>query len=316
MWIDDLKYPEQFEEFLKRTLELNSTFELKSKVMPMDIIHVVIKGYNDNPISRRLLGNEQILEDITSRCYIKNNFKKYKQIYIVNEALRRRLTQTTGIESISTEIMSNLPCDFLFLQLQYNCDVIAKGQKLEGCFVAREKYSNKSIENELLVLILKLENGYIPLKLKMGQTIQDSIEEVWSKENVLDDERKELQKVFYDLLQVVIYMCSVNPDIKKVRKGTQRSNSKAKKKEKSTNYFELGYVIGATLGATKYVYESDNIKETSKGIQKRTHFRRPHWATYHVGKGRTETIVKWIDTILVNGKGNEDGLDITVHKIK
>ena len=314
MWIDDLKYPEQFEDVLRRTLELNPTFEIKSKVMPMDIIHVVISGYNDNPMSRRLLGNEQILENITSRCYIKNNFKKYKQIYLVNEAFRKKLTQTAGLESISTEMLYNLPYDFFYLQLQYNSNVIVKREKLEGCFVAREKYSNKFIENEFLVLVLKLEHGYVPLKLKMGQTVQDSIEEVWSKENVLDNERKELQKVFYDLLQIVIYMCSVNPDIKKVRKsGTQKKN---KKKEKPIDYFELGYILGATFGATKYVYEDDSSVETVKDTQKRIHFRRPHWATYHVGKGRTETIVKWIDTILVNGKGNEDELDVIVHKIK
>ena len=60
---------------------------------------------------------------------------------------------------------------------------------------------------------------------------------------------------------------------------------------------------------------SENEKEIEKSSSKRTHFRRPHWATYHVGKGRTETIVKWLDTILVNTK-NENGLEITVHKIK
>ena len=134
--------------------------------MPMDIIHVVISGYNDNPMSRRLLGNEQILENITSRCYIKNNFKKYKQIYLVNEAFRKKLTQTAGLESISTEMLYNLPYDFFYLQLQYNSNVIVKREKLEGCFVAREKYSNKFIENEFLVLVLKLEHGYVPLKLK------------------------------------------------------------------------------------------------------------------------------------------------------
>lgn len=74
MWIDDLKYPEHFEDVLKRTLELNPTLELKSKVIPMDVVQVVINGYNNNSISRKLLGNEKILEDITSRCYIKSNF--------------------------------------------------------------------------------------------------------------------------------------------------------------------------------------------------------------------------------------------------
>ena len=107
MWIDDLKYPEHFEDVLKRTLELNPTLELKSKVMPMDVVQVVINGYNDNPVSRKLLGNEKILEDITSRCYIKNNFKKYKQIYLVNEVLRKRLAQTIS------KILHNRYIDFV-----------------------------------------------------------------------------------------------------------------------------------------------------------------------------------------------------------
>lgn len=316
MWIDDLKYPEHFEDVLKRTLELNPTLELKSKVMPMDVVQVVINGYNDNPVSRKLLGNEKILEDITSRCYIKSNFKKYKQIYLVNETLRKRLAQTIGLESVSTEIIEKLPCDFFYLQLQYNSDVIAKGQKVEGCFVSREQFSNNNTEHENLVLVLKLENGYVPLKLEIGQIIQDSIEKIWSKENVLNDERVEMRKIFSDLLQIVVYMCSIESDIKKVRKGGVQKN-KGKKKVKENSYFELGYVIGATLGATRYVYEDSNSneKEIEKSSSKRTHFRKPHWATYHVGKGRTETIVKWLDTILVNAK-NEDGLEITVHKIK
>jgi hypothetical protein len=45
---------------------------------------------------------------------------------------------------------------------------------------------------------------------------------------------------------------------------------------------------------------NNNFTSTGNGQPKAPHLRRAHKHTYRVGKGRKQTIVKWIDTIEVN----------------
>lgn len=322
MWIENLKYPTNYELILKETLIKNAdikSFETLNKIIPFDIAYIIINGYNNNPQSRAFLKSTNTLDDTICECYIKNNFSKYKQIYLLSEPLRKRLAQTKGLDTISMEILNKLPYDFFYIELDMNNDIVIKNQKLQGFIVSKETFNNDNVAHNNLVLILKLENTYIPLKIKMHETVEQSIKSLWSSEDMSTEEKEKSSKIFHDLLQVVVYMCSIKPDIKKSRRGTQlKSKSKNKsKKEKPIIYNEIGFTIGTTLGATKYVYENntpiDTISKTN--TKKAPHIRKPHWHTYKTGKGRSEISVKWLDAMFINAT-DENDINITIHKMK
>ena len=326
MWIENLKYPINYELVLKETISKSAeikSFETLNRIIPFDIVYIIINAYNNNSQSRSFLKSTNTLDDDICECYIKNNFSRYKQIYLLNESLRKRLFQTKGLDTISMEILNKLPYDFFYVELAMNSNLMIKNQKVQGFIVSKEMFTNDNSTHNNLVLILKLETGYMPLKIKMCETIEQSINSLWSIEDISNKEKEEYIKIFHDILQVVVYMCSINPDIKKSRRGIQVKNkfkNKSKKSEKPITYNEIGFKLGATLGATKYIYDDENndvINTTSKTkkSKKVPHIRKPHWHTYRVGKNRTDISIKWLDAMFINAT-DENDVSITIHKMK
>ncbi len=53
----------------------------------------------------------------------------------------------------------------------------------------------------------------------------------------------------------------------------------------------------------RYIRESDSAKKTAEGARAsiRAHWRRGHWHSYLVNKGRTDRVVKWVRPVYVRG---------------
>lgn len=103
-------------------------------------------------------------------------------------------------------------------------------------------------------------------------------------------------------------------------------------KPKPTNSFkevqihEVGVKYGKTIKKflqeeKKKNHKKENeieikiIKEGNKRKSPRIHYRSAHWQRYRTGKGRVNTVTKWIEPVFV-GAGNKKNIDVVIHKVQ
>lgn len=317
-WIETLPIPNNYLEIRNLVLEANSKLHCESKEV-LAISQHIGRQYQKYNIMSVFKDYNYTFEDAVLGWYIKRRFSQYKQIYVVNCELYSELKKTTGVETVNSTIISKLPIDSFYLDLnQCNLKLSSK-EIIEGAFISVDEFNLDNAENQELNIILKVSsstsNFYfvsasLPTKEEASLTEQT---EHWASNAISE----ELRKHFKDILQLVLYLCSDDIDIvrrpKKVCKTS--SSSSKKRREKQIAIFDLGYRIGNDLKKSRIAYEEEVNNQTHrKGSSKIPHVRRPHWCLYHVGKGRTETVLKWINLIIVNNDKAE--LIPTIHKIK
>ncbi len=118
----------------------------------------------------------------------------------------------------------------------------------------------------------------------------------------IDREAKE----FESFIALVLYLCTKNADIEYKNKVPPKPIIKWSKKhgqqiiapEKSRNW-NVGVRIGAALRHAQQVIRPVNHTGGTHA-QPIPHVRTSHWHIYKTGKGRTNSILKWLPPILVN----------------
>lgn len=255
-----------------------------------------------------------------SKWYCQYRFQKYKQVFVMNKFLYDRLIQTQGTNKLTFEVLEKLPYSDFYIDLSscFKSDV-------HGAFISVEEFEVEKEPELRMNIILDIYNMLIPLTLDLlhDKSIPESISKNLTVENIDKKIIRFLIEIYSNIMMIILYLCCEKKDV--VKLGTHKSNKAKRKnkiKKKETTINQVGYVIGKTYSNINVKYEYTNETETmpletvtGSGTKKSPHFRQPHWQTYHVGKGRSESVLRWIDMIYVNGNEAEEK-PVTVHKMK
>jgi hypothetical protein len=113
-------------------------------------------------------------------------------------------------------------------------------------------------------------------------------------------------KEFEPFIALIVYLCTKNAEIeyknkvppKPIIKWSKKHGQQIVAPEKSRN-LNVGVRIGAALRHAQQVIRSVNHTDGTHA-QPLPHVRTSHWHIYKTGKGRINSILKWLPPILVN----------------
>lgn len=146
---------------------------------------------------------------------------------------------------------------------------------------------------------------------------------------VLDEVTKLKLHLVSKMLQLVLYICAENAEIKQdevQNKIWKRPNSPKSIKDKFWEVEKLncGETISQQIRLLEahpnYVYYNSINKNEKSGTPKTPHVRRGHWHPFWTGsekEGNRELVLKWQPPLLVNEEKTKDLMKIvTINKIK
>jgi hypothetical protein len=240
-----------------------------------------------------------------------------------------------------TPLEGNIPTDMLF-HFPVWCPYIEtpgfkytfNNRNILGFFVYLNIRTDLNLNNPSLRFLLHLDDKttatYV---INIEQTIDESIKrDAQTSLNYkrmcehlsAEDEASYLSRVECEckkdrlfisaLLNIVLYLCAKNSDI---RESSTNSPSTSKPKSKREDppdstrnhplIYEVGYRIGARVGRKdKPLTQTQEERKERKGRAVRPHVRQAHW--HHFWKGskkdpeRRELVHKWLCPILVRGR--------------
>lgn len=119
------------------------------------------------------------------------------------------------------------------------------------------------------------------------------------------------------VIQLAMYISTTNKDMaeNEETKKTYRPEKKLQNKFSAVRKWDVGYIVGKTFRRNKEGHRhSQGYVLDYKRKSPIPHMRRGHFRLFHVGTGRQDTAIKWIDPVFVNGNP-KDNLPI-VHKVR
>lgn len=170
------------------------------------------------------------------------------------------------------------------------------------------------------------------LRIPLGDwTLEQALSScgVLTNEVVGKTSAKEMASKLMPLLGFVLYLCAANANIRS--KTTHQPYKAAPKRlfwgkhdiPHSPRVWEVGERQGAPvrlLQEPAITVASDPAAPSDPavggGTPKRPHWRRAHWQSYWVGKGRTELQLKWLEPILVKGDLLTSSLPAVTHAVQ
>ena len=251
-----------------------------------------------------------------------------KQVYRFNMELELALYQQAGDDQIPVEILKSLP----YPAFIWNLRICRKTSHVVFVYYDMDQYGN-----DVLKFLVLCRNGQEVavrgFELTEGKTLRECIAEVLKKRyqrECVDDKVREHMELAEKMLQLVLYICSVNADIQSADpkpSGTLRRIEDIKDCYREIRKWDVGMRM-----------VSQNRRRTEKHIKKTKqqsgrsnyepvvhyrlapHVRRGHWHTYWTGKkdgsAKRKLILKWIPFTYVNvGKLEELPTVVNVMKI-
>lgn len=236
-----------------------------------------------------------------------------KQVYRFNMELELALYQQAGDDQIPVEILKSLPYPCVYMESPN-----LQEDQYHGFFVY---YDMDQYGNDVLKFLVLCRNGQEVavrgFELTEGKTLRECIAEVLKKRyqrECVDDKVREHMELAEKMLQLVLYICSVNADIQSADpkpSGTLRRIEDIKDCYREIRKWDVGMRM-----------VSQNRRRTEKHIKKTKqqsgrsnyepvvhyrlapHVRRGHWHTYWTGKKdgseKRKLILKWIPFTYVN----------------
>lgn len=273
-------------------------------------------------------------------------WRLHKQIFTFDEELERILLDQADEElQIPIEILNNLPYSCIYIKLH--------DLEYDGFFVHFESDVNDGTFELRFLICEKNPDASplpLPLHLKAGYTLQDSINETVKKAsdnatnfksmflNMMNGYHKELTEKSAAFLQLVLYICAENKEVeedaeqKRIYKKPQNSQyikDKYREVQKFTCGKEIGNIVRKVFSQKKSKLKSqntENILETAsennrtykKGTMKSPHSRRGHWHHFWTGKrdsSERKLILKWLPPTFINMESVTDEQVVTTNMI-
>lgn len=300
--------------------------------------------FNDAVLSERNLNNiakwgysdvkkdfRRIITDVRDFLVmnpILEKWSKNKQVYKIDKDFANILISTEKL-NIYKNILLHLPYNAFYIDLSD-----AKVPDVEG------EYVYVYNEGDLFCIVIYILTSdqvvfshYVFLNLVNDEPFEvekseeksnwDVLTEVdkfaCHERNYLNNDRPSLSML---ALQLLMYIGSNEPDIEEspVSKSTYSPECANKLTYKSIRTWDVGIRYGASLRLFRKKIEKE-AKEKDENSEVKTitrnaprpHMRCAHWQRYHVGKGRVETVLKWIPPVMVLGSTE---MPLTIHCIK
>lgn len=217
--------------------------------------------------------------------------------------------QTKGIYKIDEEVITHLvetdmgkkplPFELLYKMPEWAIFIPYGRQNIEGFLFSIDWFDlpdrEVTYKEELRITTFFEEGDPLPIYVPFisGCGLQDAITKGLHDAGVNYDGSvfEPIFRIANIGLNLLLYICSKNADIKHRLKRKPRSKrNKSVKPSKSVVNFNVGYRRGSDIQNT----EGAASRGTGKGNQKAAHWRRAHWHTYRVGKGRKERVLYWM----------------------
>lgn len=244
-----------------------------------------------------------------------------KHIYRFDATLAEELCEQPLDDSLPKELFDYLPYGIFFI----DCSSFAKSKGAEfntmGLWIFRSTVPSDSecrAEDSLCMVIVddkgrvqceSLHLGRPTISQIVGEII-DSRKAVLSRVDLPDgfieekllDERK-TRAWITQVLNLILYVCSVNADIQQAYKPSptpRKANPKKRNRRSESFIYDVGFRVGPALGAAR-AHRASAVG-SGAGPAKTPHVRRAHWHHYWKGprNGERRLVLKWLSPINVN----------------
>lgn len=106
------------------------------------------------------------------------------------------------------------------------------------------------------------------------------------------------------LIKLMMFLACKEPDLiydRQLKKERKRLERLKKELDEQLEVWEVGARYGAVIREQERK-EQKSVISSGQGKKKKAHIRSAHFQTYYVGKGRCDTRINFISSIIVNGK--------------
>lgn len=249
----------------------------------------------------------------------------HKQAYRFDPEFTEELLKTTAVR-IPADVLKHLPFRCYYLDLEELSDFAPTiGLFLYvGFDKSRGNLPNLGVLEVAPPALGDDQNQLRPI-LFSGKDLKregllEETEDGWAITFRQKNETDHDQKLLLFLLQGMLYLSSLKPDVEESPKlRVVNIGKKEKKLQKGKlRLDDVGVRYGNVIRKQKkevrtvYIREGEQLPKQKRTVS--SHVRSAHWHHYWTGKGRTKRIVKWIPPVFVSGNGKE--LLVTIHKVK
>lgn len=253
-------------------------------------------------------------------------WRKTKGVYRFSDELYKELTRQEMDGDLHMESFFHLPEQAVYIETP---GLKFAGSDMEG-FIAHLDYSLNPVRPHdrhtdlQLAIFIKEVNQPVMIALPFGNgTVIDALkrldkvdQESYEGANVIikGKNMEERLKTFVPMLNLLMYLCSEEPDMEKQARPSGNRNRKERRND-TTNIHQV-WDVGIRISNVIRKYRTNRSEE--KGIGKeesghsvRPHIRSAHWHKYWVGPRdetypRRQIIVKWLPPIPVNVRWQDD----------
>lgn len=250
-----------------------------------------------------------------------------KSIFKFKDAMFEALIETDLKGNIPSDILLRMPSWAVYIETQPSENM---PYPIEGFWAYLSRLGN---QNEL-ILVAHLRKGkeaedlgfdcdkdVLSFQLPLGNHPVDELVRMMfadSSRPLNDDILTILSAVVSNMLTLVLYLCSEEPDIDNFKAPVATIKYFGKNPRiisaKEPVKWEVGVRLGAALDLAR-ARQADIINGNVSGILIEPHIRRAHWHSFWVGKkGQQQITIKWLPPIPVNAE-IENNLPAVVREV-
>lgn len=247
--------------------------------------------------------------DYAIATVVASYWRKCKQVFTFSKDFYEMLLDMDDFE-IGWSLFDYLPYEAFYLELQDH-------ESVEGILVKYTKAPTRSILYTICGKPGKaqtINSGIVDPRESASYKSFFETEVYCSKADMSDPHVVMVRQILAFVLQACMYLCAKNADIEEneVQKRIYRKpTTTIKDKFSEIQKWDVGVRVvrehkAAANGTQKHAETSGDRRRP------RQHWRKAHWHTYWVGKGRTRKELKFIAPVLVND--TDDDTPVVVHK--
>lgn len=246
-----------------------------------------------------------------------NHWRQTKLIYEFDKTLVEELTAQTDL-AVASEMLKRLPFECAYIMtpnlFSYNDEPVdgfmclKRHDVLQILFVAWNKKDGTTNE------------GLLDIHLD-AKTLEESdkLSQEASVRRGLISEHAPSTHTGNGIIQLLLYLCAANADIKERRPTTAAKKTSKATDKRPVRHWDVGIRVGATIKRNRsYAARTTQSAEHKQHARPRPHLRRGHWSHFWTGKRDSadrERILKWIEPVYINADSPDD-LPTTIHKVK
>lgn len=247
-----------------------------------------------------------------------SHWRQTKLIYEFDKTLVEELTAQTDL-AVASEMLKRLPFECAYIMtpnlFSYNDEPVdgfmclKRHDVLQVLFVAWNKKNGTTNE------------GLLDIHLD-AKTLEESdkLSQETSVRRGLISEHAPSTHTGNGIIQLLLYLCAANADIKERRPSTTTAKKTSKTTDKRpVRHWDVGVRVGATIKRNRsYTVRTTQSADHKQHARPRPHLRRGHWSHFWTGKRGSadrKRVLKWIEPVYINANSPDD-LPTTIHKVK